>query len=120
MTKKELFVNAINFIEGKPVSATPVELIEGLSHEIELLEKKAASPKKPTAVQLENESLKTEIVAFLSEADAPLSIKEIQSALPSLSELSNQRISHLLSALVNNETLCKGYVKKVPYYAIKN
>ena len=89
-----------------------------LTHEIELLENKATSPKKPTATQVENEGFKADIVAFLEGADAPKSIKEIQAGVPSVATLSNQRITHILTALVKSEVITKDYVKKVPFYFI--
>ena len=119
MTKKEMFAEIINLAEGKPTTATPVEIIEFASHEIELLEKKATTPRKPTANQIENESLSAEILAYLTEVDTPKSIKELQEEVPSLAALSNQRISHILSALVNAEKLEKTYVKKTPFFCVK-
>ena len=119
MTKKEMFAEIINLAEGKPTTTTSVEIIEFASHEIELLEKKATTPRKPTANQIENESLSAEIIAYLTEVDTMKSIKELQEEIPSLSTLSNQRISHILSALVNAEKLGKSYVKKTPFYAVK-
>lgn len=119
MTKKEMFAEIINLVEGKPVTATPVEIIEFASHEIELLEKKATTPRKPTANQIENESLSAEIVTYLTKVDTLKSIKEMQEEVPSLSALSNQRISHILSALVNAGKLEKSYVKKTPFFCVK-
>ena len=119
MTKKELFTALLALVESSTIDNKD-ELANGLKHEIELLAKKSATPRKPTAVQVENEAFKTEIVAYLTTADAPKNIKEIQEAIPTLAELSNQRITHLLSALVENETLIKGYVKKTPYYSINS
>ena len=119
MTKKEMFAEIINLAEGKPTTATFAEIIEFASHEIELLEKKATTPRKPTAKQIENESLAAEIVAYLTEVDTMKSIKELQEEIPSLSALSNQRISHILSALVNSGKLEKTYVKKTPFFCVK-
>ena len=119
MTKKEMFAEIINLVEGKPTTATPVEIIEFASHEIELLEKKAATPRKPTATQVENEAFAAEILSYLTTVDQPKSIKELQSEVASLAPLSNQRISHILSALVEKEKLEKSYVKKTPFFSVK-
>lgn len=118
MTKKEMFAEIINLAEGKPTTATPVEIVEFASHEIELLERKSATPKKPTATQVENESFKSTLVEFFSNANEKKSIKEIQSEVPEVAQLSNQRITHLLTDLIKNGTLTKTYEKKVPYYSI--
>ena len=119
MTKKEMFTALIPVVENSTVE-NKEELIEGLNHEIELLNNKANSPRKPTAVQVENEALKAEIVTYLTAENSTKCIKELQEGIPALANLSNQRITHLLTALVNDETLIKEYVKKIPYYAIKN
>lgn len=118
MTKKEMFKNIINLVENGACEASPAELIEFCSHEIELLEKKSATPKKPTATQVENESFKSTLVEFFSNANEKKSIKEIQSEVPEVAQLSNQRITHLLTDLVKNGTLAKTYEKKVPYYSL--
>lgn len=119
MTKKEKFAAIINFIEGKESALSPVEMVEALSYEIELLEKKSTTPRKPTANQIENEALSAEILAYLTEKDTPKSIKELQEEIPSLASLSNQRLSHILAALVNAEKLDKAYVKKTPFFCVK-
>lgn len=112
MTKKEMFAEIRNAVAGNE------EMVAFIDREIELLNRKANSPKKPTKVQIENEALKADIIAYLEEVAVPKTIKEMQAEIPSLSGLSNQRITHLLSDLVKKGTLVKEYVKKVPYYSI--
>lgn len=121
MTKLELFKSIRNFIET--AADLPDEdrdvFIEGLDNEINLLIRKASTPRKPTATQLENMSLKAEILAHLTAADTLKSISDLQKEIPSLSELSNQRITHLLTDLVKEEKIVKEYNKKTPFYAVK-
>ena len=112
MTKKEMFAEIRNIV------ADNEEMIAFIDHEIELLERKSNSPKKPTKTQIENNGFKAEIVAYLTEADTPKSIKELQAEIPSISGLTNQRITHMLTDLVKAETLTKEYVKKTPYYSV--
>lgn len=112
MTKKEMFAEIRNIIIDNE------EMVAFIDHEIELLERKSNSPKKPTKVQLENDAFKAEIVAYLTTADTPKTIKEMQSEITSISGLTNQRITHMLTDLVKAETLTKEYVKKTPYYSI--
>ena len=111
MTKREMFV-AI-----REVVADNAEMVAFIDKELDLLAKKSAS-RKPTKVQTENELLKADILVTLSTADEPLSIKAIQEATASLADLSNQRISHLLKALVDSEQVDKVYVKKVPLFSL--
>lgn len=112
MTKREMFNEIL------AVVADNVEMVEFINHEIELLNRKSSAVRKPTKNQLENEGFKADIVDYLKDADAPKTIKELQTAIPSLADLTNQRITHLLTDLVKAETLTKNYVKKTPYYSV--
>lgn len=119
MTKRDLFSNLISLIDTGACDADFGELKAGLQHEIELLDKKASTPRKPTATQVENESLRAELLSFLVSVDTLKSIKEIQEECSTFTELSNQRMSHLLTALVNDGKVEKTYVKKTPFYCAK-
>ena len=112
MTKREMFTEIRNIV------ADNEEMVAFIDHEIELLERKSNSPKKPTKTQIENDGFKAEIVAYLTEVDTPKTIKELQAEIPSISDLTNQRITHMLTDLVKAETLTKEYVKKTPYYSV--
>ena len=113
MTKREMFT-AI-----RAIVADNEEMVAFLDHEIELLDRKASSIRKPTKVQIENTAYKATIVEYLTVTDRPMSIKEMQAEIADLAGLTNQRITHLLTDLVKAETLTKEYIKKVPYYSIK-
>lgn len=112
MTKKEMFTEIRNIV------ADNEEMVAFIDRQIELLDRKSNSPKKPTKTQIENDGFKADIVAYLTETDAPKNIKELQAEVPSIAELSNQRITHMLTDLVKNGTLMKDYVKKTPYYSV--
>ena len=112
MTKREMFAEIRNIV------ADNEEMVAFIDHEIELLERKSNSPKKPTKTQIENDSFKAEIVAYLTEVDKPKTIKELQAEIPSISGLTNQRITHMLTDLVKAEILTKEYVKKTPNYSV--
>ena len=119
MTKREMFTAIIEILqnESEPSDGRE-ELIAGVQHEIELLDRKASTPRQLTKVQVENETFKASIVEYLTGTDAPQTIKDIQAGVPELSELSNQKMTHLLSALVNGGVVIKTYEKKVPFYTI--
>lgn len=112
MTKKEMYSAIRNAVIDN------AEMVAFIDHEVELLEKKASSSRKPTKTQLENDGYKASIVAYLATADAPKSIKELQEEVGELSDLTNQRITHMLTDLVKAGTLSKEYVKKTPFYSI--
>lgn len=111
MTKVEMF-SAI-----REVVADNAEMVAFIDHEIELISKKASS-KKPTKVQELNEQLKTIIYNYFLECEGHKTIKEIQGAIPELADFSNQKITHLLSAMIVEGKLSKEYEKKTPYYSI--
>ena len=112
MTKKEMYNQILTVV------ADNAEMVEFIKHEIELLDNKAKTPKKPTKVQVENEGLKANILLALSEADAPVTIKELQAVCPSIAELTPQRVSALLSQLRKDKQVRREYVKKVAYFTL--
>lgn len=112
MTKREMFV------EIRKAVASNEEMVAFIDHEIELLNRKSTTPKKPTQTQVENDAYKATIVEYLTAADAPKTIKEMQAEIAEISGLTNQRITHMLTDLVKAETLTKTYIKKTPYFSI--
>jgi len=119
MTKKEKFAEIREFVVACVTDpAKQAEMVAFIDHEIELLDRKISTPKKPTKTQLENDGFKADIVSALALADAPVTIKELVVACPSISGLSNQRITHLLTDLRKGGTVARTYIKKVPYFAL--
>lgn len=115
MTKVEMFALIAEIAE---IKANP-EMSAFIAHEIELLNAKSAN-KRPTKVQIENETFKALILAFLTEKGTAFTIKELQANIPELAELSNQKMTHLLYALGDKGTgqIVKTYDRKTPYYEI--
>lgn len=111
-TKREYFSTLLQIV------ADNAELVDFINHEIELLDRKASTPKKPTATQVANEGFKSDILITLSSADAPMTIKEITASTASLADASCQKVTHLLSDLVKAGLVVKTYEKKVPYFSI--
>ena len=112
MTKKEMFA------EIRKAVITNDEMVAFIDHEIELLNRKGNSSKKPTKTQIENDAFKAIIVEYLTTVDAPKTIKELQAEVAEIADLTNQRITHMLTDLVKTGKLSKEYVKKTPYYSI--
>lgn len=113
MTKREMFTAMLAI----PEIAYNAEMTEFINHEIELLIKKSSAERKPTKVQRENEAFKAAILNYLVEMGTAHCIKELQAEIPEISELSNQRVTHLMTALVNSGKVTKEYVKKTPFYS---
>lgn len=114
MTKKEMLA-AI-----KEVVADNAEMVAFLDKEIDLLNRKKSGSRKPTKTQLENEGFKADILEALTIADKPLNIKELCEECPSIAELSNQRITHMLTALRKDGKVVRTMVKRVAHFAIGN
>lgn len=112
MTKKEMFA------EIRKVVAENAEMVAFIDHEIELLDRKSGSPRKPTKTQVENDGFKADILAALAEVDEPVTIKGLCEVCPSVAELSNQRITHMLTDLRKDGKVARSYVKKVAYFVL--
>ena len=93
MTKREMFEQ----IKSHLTDPAEVAFVE---HELELLAKKNASEKKPTAQQVANEGLKSTILDVLTENGGLMTITDIQKSRAELAELSNQRISAIVRQMV--------------------
>lgn len=87
------------------------------THEIELLDNKKASSTL-SKTQKENIELKQIIIDTLTELAKPVRISELQSANEKLGDLSNQKISSLLTQLVNDKTIVRTVEKKIAYFSI--
>ena len=112
MTKIEMFTLIATRLTNQ-------DEIDFINHEIELLENKKSSVRKPTVNQVENNGFMNEIVEILGKADAPMMIADIQaSASGELATISNQRISAILKKLVDNGTVVKTYDKRKAYFSL--
>ena len=112
MTKRDYFNALLNIAE---VKANP-ELVKFIAHELELLAKKNSSEKKPTAVQVANEGIKSVILETLAENGGKMTISEMQKASAELGELSNQRISALVRQLINDGKVERIEDKRKAYF----
>ena len=79
MTKRDYF-NSI--LSKYPLTDEEKAFVE---HELELLAKKNASEKKPTAQQTANEAIKEVILRVLTDAGSMMTVSEILKADPALS-----------------------------------
>ena len=94
------------------------EMVAFIDHEIELLNRKTSGTRKPTKTQIENDGFKAEILTALAEVDRPVTIKELCEACPSIMELTNQRITHMLTDLRKEGKVMRSYIKKVAYFTL--
>lgn len=113
MTKREMFTKVLSFSE---VQADP-EIVKGIEHEIELLDRKNSPERKMSKNALENISLKAEIMEILTkEPDRLFSVAEIQKAMTN--EFSNQRVTNLLTKLKDEGKITRTEAKRKPFYQL--
>ena len=89
LTKRDYF-NAI--LSKYPLTDAEKAFVE---HELELLAKKNSAEKKPTAVQVANEGIKSAIVEGM-EPNKLYTVTDIIKSIPECAELTNQRVSALV------------------------
>lgn len=112
VTKREKFemLKAMSEVKANPM------LMEFIDHELELLAKKNASEKKPTAQQVANEGLKQTIVDALIENGGLMTVTDVQKSCEELSALSNQRVSALLRQLKDDGKVERVEDKRKAYF----
>lgn len=111
VTKKDMFER----IMGETNSQ---EIINFCRHEIELLERK--SNRSSSKTQVANDKIRTEIVESLRLIGKPVTITEMQELDENMAQYSNQKISGLLRALVDNKTVTKTIDKKKSYFSVED
>lgn len=109
MTKREMY----EMIKANHnLSADEIAFID---HELELLAKKNSAEKKPTAVQVANESIKADILNGM-EIGKKYTITDLMKEIPACAELSNQRVSALVRQLVIDRAVERTEEKRKAYF----
>lgn len=117
MTKKETINLLIDVLMGNQEVEDMQIFVDFLVHERELLEKKSSNSGQ-TKTQKENEVIKDKIVDTLKGLDRPVMITELQEANAELANFSNQKISALLTQLVNSKVVNRVVDKKKAYFTL--
>ena len=114
-TKRDRF----NALLAIPAVSADADLVEFINHEIELLDKKNTAERKPTPKQVENAGFKADILAFC-EPDTLYNAGDIAKGVPSIvaAGLSVQRVSAMLTQLVNDGSLVKTEDKRKNFYSL--
>ena len=82
-------------------------------------EKKASGERKPTATQVANEGLKMVILSYMEEnANRLFTVTELIKEVPELAELSNQKVSALMTQLKDTGKVSKVVEKRKAYFKI--
>ena len=104
--------------ENYPVDAPNYdEVIAFIDHELELLSRKNAGEKKPTAQQIANDGIKAEILDFMEE-NMLYTITDIIKSCPACADLTNQRVSALIRQMYDceNPTIERVEDKRKAYF----
>lgn len=108
ITKRERFEQIKALVADNP------ELVAFCDHELELLAKKNASDKKPTANQLANEGIKGDILGVLNDDGGLMTVTDIQKSLGA--DFSNQRVSALLRQMIADGSVERVEDKRKAYF----
>ena len=95
------------------------EVIEKLDKMLVQVNKKSSANRKPTATQLENESLKEKIVEYLVDTGNGLTVSEMMKEIEGLKELSNQRVTSLVTSLCGEGKVDRIVEKRKAYFFAK-
>lgn len=116
MTKKEKFAIIRSIVETSN-HANAEMLIDFIDHEVELLTRKNSGEKKPTAKQVANSAVQTEILDFM-ETGKLYTVSELMKIVPALYGASNQYASAQVRALVNAGLLTRTEDKRKAYFSL--
>ncbi len=100
MTKRELFNALVAIVENAEVE-NAAELVEGLQHEIELLDnRKSYKSDKPTKAQKERMEQAEKVAAVLG--DEGMTATDVIAAVNDENIRSTQKVSALMKVLIND------------------
>lgn len=88
-----------------------------INHELELLAKKNSAGKKPTAVQVANDGIKTDILEGMVEGTL-YTITDLIKTIPALADLTNQRVSALVRQLIADGKVERIEEKRKAYFRL--
>ena len=108
-------VKAINYVLGN--CEVPADVKEKLEKMREQFVKKNSAERKPTANQVENQGYKADILAYLGTVERA-TITDLMKAVPSLAELSNQRVSAIVRQLKYSGEVVREEIKRKAYFSI--
>lgn len=100
---------------------TNCELPEEVKSKVEAMkasyEKKASAERKPTPTQTENASFKADILAFLADGNK-YTVSDMMKGIPSIADLSNQRVSAIVRQLVVSGEVIRVEEKRKAYFQL--
>lgn len=123
ITKKDYYAAIIKGIEDGSITLANIDpditdemFATFAANELDLLSKKTSADRKPTKAQQENEGIKAKILAVMDTT--PATVSEIMKRDEVLTALSNQKVSALMTQLVNDNMVVKTEEKRKSYFAL--
>ena len=116
VTKRERFEQLMEIVKASNVENS-AELVAFIEHEVELLTKKNSRSGKPTKTQVENETIKAQIISVLERVGKPMTVTQLL-AESEFTGLSNQKVSALLTQLRKSGEVVRTIEKKVAFYSL--
>jgi TusA-related sulfurtransferase len=117
ITQKDYYNATIKALKGEAVDFSTDDLVKFLEGRLEVLANKSGS-RKPTKVQVENESAKGKILEVLS-TDEGMKVADILKVVDFSDfsfEPTSQKVSALLKQMVDNGSVVKTVDKKVSLF----
>jgi predicted transcriptional regulator len=108
-------VRAIDFVLTN--CEIPADVAEKLGKMREQFVKKSTGERKPTATQTENADFKNDILNGM-EPGTLYTITDLIKAIPSIADLSNQRVSALVRQLVESGAVIRTEEKRKAYFSL--
>ena len=108
-------VKAIEFVLTN--CNVPADVAEKLTAMKASFEKKSSAERKPTPTQQENTGFKAEILSLLADGNQ-YTITDIMKGIPSMSDLSNQRVSAIVRQLTLSGEVVRVEDKRKAYFKL--
>ena len=108
-------VKAIEFVLTN--CNVPADVAEKLTAMKASFEKKSSAERKPTPTQQENAGFKAEILSLLADGNQ-YTITDIMKGVPSMSDLSNQRVSAIVRQLTLSGEVVRVEDKRKAYFKL--
>ena len=120
-TNKEMFVTLINIVANAEITENEkTELTDFINSRIEQIEKKANTVSKADKAKAElNARLSEEILTGLAQIGKPVKVGDLIKNYEPLNQYSTQKLTPILTALVNDNKVEKITVKREKLYLIK-
>ena len=116
VTNRERLSQLMEIVKASKVENS-AELVAFIEHEVELLTKKNSRSGKPTKTQVENETIKAQIISVLERVGKPMTVTQLL-AESEFTGLSNQKVSALLTQLRKSGEVVRTIEKKVAFYSL--